>query len=243
MSSATAASPTAAPGSIPTTTRRRWRASSPIAGAPAPPSSASSSRTPAARPRRSGRGRAAARCKPGQDPWETIAPSPIPFGAELAHAARGDAGRHRARARGLRQFGQARGADRLRRDRAALRPRLSRAFVPVAGLQPAHRPVRRLAGEPHALRPRDRAGGARGGAEEHRARRAHHRQRLARRTGSRPTTRSPIPRRSRPTASTTSTCRPAASPPTPAIRRRRATTCRSPSGSSARPASPPAWSA
>ena len=40
------------------------------------------------------------------------------------------------------------------------------AFVPVAGLQQAHRPVRRLAGEPHAVRPRDRARGARGGAEE-----------------------------------------------------------------------------
>ena len=66
MSSATAASPTAAWGSIPTTTRRRWRASSPIAGAPAPPSSASRSRTPAARPRRSGRGRAAARCRPAR---------------------------------------------------------------------------------------------------------------------------------------------------------------------------------
>ena len=43
-------------------------------------------------------------------------------------------------------------------------------------------------------------------------------------------------------ASTTSTCHPAASPPTRAIRPRPATTCRSPSGSSARPASPPAWS-
>ncbi len=55
------------------------------------------------------------------------------------------------------------------------------AFVSVAGVEPSHRPVRRLAGEPHAVRPRDRACGARGGAAVDRARRAHHRQRLARR--------------------------------------------------------------
>ena len=52
------------------------------AGAPraAPPSSASRSRIPAARARRSGRGKAAGRCKPGADPWQTMAASPIPFG-------------------------------------------------------------------------------------------------------------------------------------------------------------------
>ena len=115
MWSGTAASPTAASGSIPITTRRRWRASSPIAGASAPPSSASSSRTPAARRRRSGHGRAAARCKPDQDPWQTIAPSAIPFGRDW-HMPRAMTDRgHRPRARGLRQRGQARGAHRLRR--------------------------------------------------------------------------------------------------------------------------------
>ncbi len=169
-------------------------------------------------------------------------PSAIPFGAELARAARGDAGRHRAGARGVRQFRQARGADRLRRHRAALRARLSGAFVPVAGVQPSHRPVRRLAGEPHAVRPaRSRR---RCGRRCRRASRSAPASPAATgaTTGSPSTTRWPIPRRSRPTASTTSTCRPAASPPTRAIRPRPATTCRSPSGSSARPASPPAWS-
>ena len=102
--------------------------------------------------------------------------------AELARAARRDAGRHRAGARGVRQFGEARGADRLRRHRAALRARLSRAFVPVAGVQPAHRPVRRLAGEPHAVRPaRSRRRCATAVPKSDRARRPHHRQRLARR--------------------------------------------------------------
>ena len=76
----------------------------------------------------------------------------------------------------------------------------------------------------------------------HRARRPHHRQRLARRRALDRRRGRLFARRSRPTASTTSTCRRAASPPTRAIRPRPATTCRSPSGSSARPASPPAWS-
>ena len=60
------------------------------------------------------------------------------------------------------------------------------------------------------------------------ARRPHHRQRLARRTGSRPTTRWRSPRRSRARASISSASRPAASPPTSAIRPSPATTCRSP---------------
>ena len=64
MSSAAAASPMAAWGSTPTTTSRRWRVSSRTAGGPAPPSSASRSRMPAARPPRNGRGRAVARCRP-----------------------------------------------------------------------------------------------------------------------------------------------------------------------------------
>ena len=80
MSSATAASPTAASGFIPTPARRRWRASSRIAAASAPPRSASSSPMPAARRRRSGPGRAARRWRPSEDPWPTIAPSALPFG-------------------------------------------------------------------------------------------------------------------------------------------------------------------
>ena len=243
MWSGTAASPTAASGLYSDDNEAALTRVIAHCRRRAQPSSASRSRTPAARPRRSGRGRAAA-----------LHARAAILGDDRAV---GDAVRRRtgtcratrrwtdiARVRdGLRQLCQALGADRVRRDRTALRPRLSGAFVPVAGVQPAHRPIRRLAGESHALRPRDRAGGARGGAEDDRARRAHHRQRLARRRAFGRRRGDYSPRRSRPTGSTTSTCRPAASPPTRATRPRRATTCRSPSGSSARPASPPAWSA
>ena len=45
------------------------------------PRSASSSPMPAAKARRSGRGRAARRSAPDEDPWPTIAPSALPFGA------------------------------------------------------------------------------------------------------------------------------------------------------------------
>ena len=80
MSSATAASPTAAWGSIPTTTRRRWRASSPIAGATGTAKlgiqiAHAGRKASSQRPWEGG-----GALPPGQDPWETIAPSPIPFG-------------------------------------------------------------------------------------------------------------------------------------------------------------------
>ena len=118
---------------------------SPTAAATAPPSSASSSPMPAARPPRSGPGKAASALKPGEDPWETIAPSAIAVRAQLARAAGDDGGRHRARARRLRRRRQARGPRRLRRHRAALRPRLSAAQLRVADLQQAQRRLWRLA--------------------------------------------------------------------------------------------------
>ena len=96
------------------------------------------------------------------------------------------------------ELGEARGAHRLRRHRAALRARLSRALVPVADLQQAHRRVRRLAREPHALRPRDRARGARGGAEAPSRSACASPAATGATTGSPPTTRWPMPRRSRP---------------------------------------------
>ena len=46
---------------------------------------------------------------------------------------------------------------RLRRRRAARRARLPDHADPVAMVEPAHRPLRRLAGEPHSLRARGRA--------------------------------------------------------------------------------------
>ena len=82
MSSGAAASAMAVLGSIRTTARPRSRASSPIAGATAMPSSASSSRMPAARLQLAPPWEGGQALKPGDDPWQTIAPSAIPFGAD-----------------------------------------------------------------------------------------------------------------------------------------------------------------
>ncbi len=151
-----------------------------------------------------------------------------PVRAELANAARGDRGRHGARAAGFRLGRQARAAHRLRRDRAAHGARLSGARLHVAGLQQAHRPVRRRAGKPPALSAVDCARGARHRAEGHPARRPHHRQRLASRWADGRRRRRHRQGASRPKASTSSASRRAASPPTPATRPSPATTCRSP---------------
>ena len=60
---------------------------------------------------------------------------------------------------------------RLRHDRAALRARLSAVVLHHAAHQPAHRRIRRLAREPHALSARDLRRGARGrGRPESRSR-------------------------------------------------------------------------
>ena len=216
---------------------------SPIAAATAPPSSASSSRMPAARPRRSGHGRAAARSKPAQDPWQTIAPSAIPFGADWHVAARDDGGRHRAGARGLRRLRpSARCASASTPSSCTTRTAIC-ALVPVADLEPAHRPVRRLAGEPHAVSAsRSRARCARWCRRHCRSARASPAATGARAASLR-MTRWPIAKALKADGLdyidmssggiTADTRNPTAAP---------ATTCRSPRGSSARPASPPAWS-
>ena len=119
--------------------------------------------------------------KAGQDPWPTIAPSALPFGAGW-HTPRAMTEDDIARVRdGLRRGGEARGAHRLRRRSSCTSRTAICCTVPVADLQQAHRPLRRLAREPHALPARDRAGGARRACRADAARRAHHRQRLARR--------------------------------------------------------------
>ena len=215
----------------------------PLPAAAAPPSSASSWPMPAARPRRSGHGRAAARCQPDQDPWQTIAPSAIPFGAELAHAARRDED-DIARVREA-FVNSAKRAVRIGFDLIELHYAhgyLAHSFLsPVANqrtdqyggsLENRMRFGREIARAVRAVVPKTIALGARITGSDG-----------ATRTASPPTRRSPIARRSRPTGSTSSTARRAASPPTPARRRSPATTCRSPSASSARPASRPAWSA
>ena len=103
-----------------------------------------------------------------------------PLRHRLGGAARHDQGRHQALHRRIRRRRQARRPHRLRRDRAARRARLSRAPVPVAALQQAHRRIWRLAGKPHALRHRDVRGGARGVAGAKADRHARLRHRLGR---------------------------------------------------------------
>ena len=193
--SGTAASPTAAWGSIPITTRRRLarviahcrRSGTAKLGIQLAHAGRKAS---SQRPWEGG-----GALKAHQDPWQTIAPSAIAFGENWHTPAGDDRRRHRPGPRGVRQFGQARGADRLRPDRAALRPRLSGAFVLLAARQQAHRPVRRLAGEPHAVRHRDRARGAGRGAEGRAARRAALGDGMEGRRARPPTRPSPIARR------------------------------------------------
>ena len=181
MSSATAASPTAASASTPTTTRRRSRASSQSAAAPAPPSSASSSRMPAARPRRSGRGKAAARSRPGEDPWQTIAPSAIPFG-EGWHMPREATEADIERVRDA-FVAAAKRAVRIGFD--AIELHMAHGYLMHGFLSPISNQRTDQYGGTLENRMRfplvDRARGARRGAQGRAARRPHHRQRLARR--------------------------------------------------------------
>ncbi len=161
MSSATAASPTAASGCIPTTTKPRWRASSHSA-------------------RRAGTAKFgiqiahSGRKGSAQKPWEgggaaqAGGRSVADHGRfadsvrrGLADAARGDRSRHGARARCFRLGHPARAAHRLRRNRTAHGARLSGARLHVADFQQAHRPIRRLVRKPPALSALDRARGAR----------------------------------------------------------------------------------
>ena len=87
-------------------------------------------------------GRQAAR--PGEDPWETVAPSAIPSPkAGRRPKALDEAGLERV-SRGFLPGGRARRAARLRCDRAAQRARLPAARVRLSALQQAQRRLRRL---------------------------------------------------------------------------------------------------
>ena len=180
MSSATAASPMAAWACIPTTTKPRLARviaqCRRIGTAKFGIQIAHSGRKGSAQRPWEGGGA----LKPDADPWPTMAASPIPFGENWHTPREVTEADMDARARRFRLRHQARAAHRLRRDRAAHGARLSGARLHVADLQQAHRPIWRLVREPHALSALDRARGARGGAEGLAARRAHHRQRLAR---------------------------------------------------------------
>ena len=84
---------------------------------------------------------------PGADPWQTIAPSAIPFGADWQAPLEMTAADIERVRDAFVDRRQARGAHRLRRHRAARRARLPAAQLRVADVQPAHRRVRRLAAE------------------------------------------------------------------------------------------------
>ena len=83
----------------------------------------------------------------------------------LADAARADRGRDRGDHREIREGRAARRARRLRLHRAAFRAWLPAAAIPLAALEPPHRPMGRLAGKPDAACDRGRAPRPAGGAQ------------------------------------------------------------------------------
>ena len=114
MWSATAASPTAASGSIPTTTKRRSPASIAhcrrIGTAKLGIQLAHAGRKASSQRPWEGGGRSSR----DADPWETIAPSAIPFGPDWHMPREASAGRHRAREQAFVEGGEAGGAYRFR---------------------------------------------------------------------------------------------------------------------------------
>ena len=79
--------------------------------------------------------------KPDQDPWETIGPSAIPFGADWPAPRADGRSRHRRTCASLCERRKARAARRLRRDPAAHGAWLSDPRLHLADLQPAQRPL------------------------------------------------------------------------------------------------------
>ena len=80
-----------------------------------------------------------------------VGPSALPYGPGSHVAARDHPRRHGPGPRRVRCRHRPRGRGRLRPARAALRARLPALVVPLAAGQPAHRRIRRIAGEPAAL--------------------------------------------------------------------------------------------
>ena len=89
--------------------------------------------------------------EPGQDPWPTFGPSPLPWGEGWHVPREATEADLVARARGLCFLRQARAAHRLRRDRTAHGAWLSDAQLHLAVFQQAHGSIRRQLREPHAL--------------------------------------------------------------------------------------------
>ncbi len=118
--------------------------------------------------------------RPDQSPWPTVAPSALAVRRRLACAPMNltATGNRRARRR-VRRFGRKSKTHRLRRARAAFGARLSAAPVPVAAFQPAQRRVRHASA---CKFPLEVARAVREVWPKRKgARRAHQRQRLARR--------------------------------------------------------------
>src|SRR5690606_668071 len=82
-----------------------------------------------------------------EDPWQTVSASAVPF-AEGWHTAGAGRGGDRCAGGPLRRLGGAGAPGRLRFHRAAQRARLPAEPVPLAPLEPTHRRVGRVAGEP-----------------------------------------------------------------------------------------------
>ena len=127
--------------------------------------------------------------------WAVCAPSPLPYQRRREPgAARADASPRCGRSCGS-SWRPRRPADacRVRPARAALRARLPAVVLHLAGLQPAHRRVRRLAGRPAALS----AGGVRRDARGVAGAQADDRAHLRDRLGARAASPAPTPSRSR----------------------------------------------
>ena len=164
-------------------------------------------------------------------------PVGAPLRRRLPRAARGDPRRHGRGRRRLRRRGPPRGRGRLRPARAALPRTATCCRRSSPRRQPAHRRVRRLAGEPAALPARGVRRRARRRGRPTAGDRAHLGDRLGAGRQHRARTRSRSPGRSSRTAPTPSTSRPGRSPRTSSPRSAAPTRRRSPTGSATR--SPP----
>ena len=173
--------------------------------------------------------------------WGVCGPSAIPYSPASQVPRELTAGGPGRDHRAVRRRGGAGRAGRVRPARIALRARLPAVVVPVPAEQPAHRPLRRIAGEQAAL-PAGGAGrdpgGVAGRAPGHRA---DLRDRLARRAASTPTRRWRSPGRSPSTGWTASTCPPGRWSATSARRSAAATRPRTRTGSVTRSAASTVW--
>ena len=167
--------------------------------------------------------------------WEVVGPSPAPLRRRLPRArARPPAPTWTRSSPTSSPPRGARSTPGFDLHRAARRARLPALLLPLPARQPAHRRVRRLAGEPAALPARGLRRRPRGGAGAHPGDRAHLGDRLDAGRQHRATTPSRSPAPSSSTARPPSTSPPARSPRTRSRRSAAPTRPRSPTGSATR---------